>query len=218
MDSVYSKVVVALADALREDDLACLLPKVLEELGDLVSVHAGGRHLDRARPVEVVVAQVKSELLNDCFGKLTIVEGDIEVSGEDTALSSGLRDQVEVVLSLAVLVLHDLGVDQATRGWVHDTTAVLQEESLSDPLVDDDNSDVRLLLGQVVGLVDGLPQLGDLLLQHLSAHPIAHTVAIDNKVVWVVTTSISEAAEGSLDGVLELDTHDLLALLLDDPL
>ena len=113
MATAHSQVVVALADALREDDLACLLPEILKELGDLVSVHARGRNLDRSRPVEVVVAQVKSELLNDCLGKLTVIEGDIEVSGKDTALSCGLRNQVEVILSLAVLVLHDLGVDQA---------------------------------------------------------------------------------------------------------
>ena len=106
-----------------------------------MSIHAGGRHLDGSSPVEVVVAQVKSELLNHRLGKLAVVEGDIEVSGEDTALSCGLRDKVEVVLSLAVLVLHDLGVDQATRGWVHHTSAVLQEESLSDPLVDYDDGD-----------------------------------------------------------------------------
>jgi hypothetical protein len=142
----------------------------------------------------------------------------VVVSGQDTALSRVLRDQVEVVILQVVLVLDHLRVNEGALRGVLENSVLFNEEPLSDPLVDDDDCDEGLLLGQVVGLVDGLPQLGDLLLKHLSAHAIAHTVAIDNKVVWVVTTSISEAAEGTLDGVLELGTNDLLALLLDDPL
>lgn len=72
-------------------------------------------------------------------------------------MSGGLGHEIEIVLTLGVFTLHDLGVDQAARGRVHQATAViLQEEPLSDPLVDDDDCDVRLLFCGVVGLPNGL--------------------------------------------------------------
>ena len=74
----------------------------------------------------------------------------------DAALSGELGYKVEVVLALGVLVLHNLGVDERTRWGVEKSAALIAEEPLGDPLVDDDDSDRRLLLGRVVGLVDGL--------------------------------------------------------------
>ena len=212
-----SEVVVALAESFREDDLACLLAEVLEELGYLVRVHAGSRHLDRSRPVEVVVTQIKCQLLNDGLRNRAVIVGDIEMSGKNATLSGSLRHQVEVVLALSVLVLHDLSVDQASRRRVHQTVAVVfQEETLSDPLVDDDDSDLRLDLSQVVGLIDGLSELSHLLLEDLSAHSIADTVTIDYEVLRVAATLVSKGAESSLDSLLELRANDLLSLLLDD--
>ena len=67
-------------------------------LCDLVGVHAGSWDLDRSLPVEVVVAQVKGELLNGLLGNWRVIVSDEEVSGKDTALVGILRDEVEVVL------------------------------------------------------------------------------------------------------------------------
>jgi hypothetical protein len=60
--------------------------------------------------------------------------------------------------------------------------------------------------------------LSDFLLKDLSAHPITHTITIDNEVFWVVSAFVSKAAKCSLDGFLELRAHYLLSLLLNDPL
>jgi hypothetical protein len=79
-----------------------------------VCIHAGSWHFDRSCPVEVVVAKVKCQLLNDCFRDDTVIESDVEMSREDTTLSCSLRHQVEIVLTLAVLVLHYLSVNQTT--------------------------------------------------------------------------------------------------------
>jgi hypothetical protein len=65
-------------------------------------------------PVEVVMAEVKSQLLNDCLGKLTVVVGHIEVSGEDAGLCNSLWEYVEVVFRMILLALHDHGIDQAS--------------------------------------------------------------------------------------------------------
>ncbi len=47
--------------------LGLAIPKEHIEFGYFVSVHAGGRDLDRTCPVEVVVAEGKGELLNCRF-------------------------------------------------------------------------------------------------------------------------------------------------------
>ena len=44
---------------------------------------------------------------------------------------------------------------------------------------------MRLVLGEVVGLIDGFSELGDLLLKHLSPHAITHTVTVDYEVLRV---------------------------------
>lgn len=76
-------------------------------LGDLVGIHAGCWNFDCSLPVEVVVAEIVGELLNDCFGNFRVVEGHIEVSRKDTALVSCLGDEVEVVLCFLVITLND---------------------------------------------------------------------------------------------------------------
>ena len=58
-----------LRNPLPKLQLPSFLAKVHEELSDLVSVHAGSGHLDGTSPVEVVVAEVKSQLLNHCLLK-----------------------------------------------------------------------------------------------------------------------------------------------------
>jgi hypothetical protein len=59
--------VKGLRDTLAELKLSGLFAEIHEELSDLMGVHARSRDLDRASPVEVVVAEVKSELLHGCL-------------------------------------------------------------------------------------------------------------------------------------------------------
>lgn len=95
---------------------------------------------------------------------------------------------------------------------------ILKEEPLSDPLVHNDHSDARLLLGHVVGLSYGLAQLIDFLLKHLASHGITNTVTVYDEVLWIVTMSLLEAPKGSLDSILELLVDNLLAFALSDAL
>ena len=104
-----------LCDSIREVSLVLAL--VVDEdieLSHLVSVHAGSRHLDRPLPVEVVVAEVESQLLKDVFLDGGVVVGHIEVGRSHTALSGILGDQEEVILSVAILPLNHCGIDQST--------------------------------------------------------------------------------------------------------
>lgn len=64
------------------------------EFGDLVSVLAGSRHLDRAAPVEVAVTQGVGQLLDLDLLERALVERHEAVGGQDTALgSTGRRDE-----------------------------------------------------------------------------------------------------------------------------
>lgn len=105
---------VALADAIREDNLSGFFAKVLEELSDLVSVHAGSWNFDRSCPVEIVVAEVESQLFKHSLGDCGIIISDVEVSREHATLGSSLRNEVEVILRLRVFVLNDLSIDETS--------------------------------------------------------------------------------------------------------
>ena len=80
-------------------------------LGNLVGIHARSRDLDRTSPVEVVVAHVKTELLEGISRQWRIVEGHIEVSGQSTALSCLLRHQVKVKTLLIILIFDHQSVN-----------------------------------------------------------------------------------------------------------
>lgn len=207
-----------LGDTLINLDGLGLLAEIHEELCDLVGVHARGWDLDGSGPVEVVVAQVIGQPLDDCLLKGRVIVGNIEVSGKDTTLSCCLGDKVEIVLRLRVLVLYNGLINQAPRGGILDSTLlILDEESLSDPLVDNDHCDVGLLLGQVVGLIDGLSELNNLLLKNLASHAITDSISVDNEVLWVVSMLFTEMSKRPLDGILQLLVYDLLPFALEDP-
>jgi hypothetical protein len=57
--------VESLIDFVREVVGLGVLADVHVELSDLVGVHAWSRNLDGTRPVEVVVAQIEGQLLNN---------------------------------------------------------------------------------------------------------------------------------------------------------
>jgi len=68
------------------------------ELGDLVRVLAWGWHLDRACPVEVIVAQGVGQLLHVRLAQAGVVLGHVEVGWQHAALGAGSRRHVEVEL------------------------------------------------------------------------------------------------------------------------
>lgn len=67
-------------------ELPSFFAEVHEELSNLVCVHAWRGHLDGAGPVEVVVAQIESQLLNHCLLEGRVVMRHVVVSGQDAAL------------------------------------------------------------------------------------------------------------------------------------
>ena len=93
-----------------------------EQVGDLVRIHARSRHLDRASPVEVIVAQVECHPLNLELGQSRLVQGYEEVRGTHAALSAPDRHKEEVELFLGVLgFLDEVFVDDAAAGRVAET-------------------------------------------------------------------------------------------------
>ena len=165
--------------------LLTLLIGLDELFSDLVSVHTGRRHLDRSLPVEIVVAEVESELFEDLLPNGGVVVGNIEMSRRDATLCGVLRDQVEVVLSVVVRVLNEVLVDQSSRWRIdHSALGVLGEKALTDSLVDDHHSDVRLAGLLVVHVFYGFIELTDFLLEHSSSLGVANTVSENNDVSW----------------------------------
>ncbi len=96
--------------------------------------------------------------------------------------------------------------------------AVGNKESLSDPLVDDNHRNEGLSLGGVVGLVDGLAELSDLLLEDLPSHGITDTISVDDEVLRVISVVVVETSESTFDAVLQLAVDDLSTLRLNDAL
>ena len=99
------------------------------------------------------------------------------------------------------------------------TTAVLDEEALSDALVDDDEGDLRLLSRLVVHLRERISELLDLLLDHLKSLSIADSITVDDEVGGELAIMLSSKDFDSfLERVLHFSLNNLLTLPLDDVL
>ena len=72
--------------------------QVHEKFRNLVSIHARSWHFDGSCPIVIVVTKSKGEFLQGVLLHLRIIECNIEVSRQHTALSGKLRDQEEVIL------------------------------------------------------------------------------------------------------------------------
>ena len=84
------------------------------EFSNLVGIHTWGWYLNRTSPVEVVVAEVKCQLLHYFLTQIGVVESNIEMGREYTSLGSELRNQIEIVFLLRVFILNDFGVNNTT--------------------------------------------------------------------------------------------------------
>ena len=117
-----------------------------EQVGNLVRVHAWRRHLDWTSPIEIVVAESEDELLQLELGQVGLIHRDVEVSRLLAALGAAHREQEEVELvSVIARGLNKLRIDEAAA-WriMQPTLSILDEERLDDPLVNDNESDLRL--------------------------------------------------------------------------
>lgn len=142
------------------------------------------------------------------------------MGGQHTALGAGSRcqEEVELVVLVVWLLLYKGTVDDAAGGWVMLFTVLAHhKEALTDSLVDDDNSDLRLLGSLVRDVVDGSLELGNLVLENLQALSITNTVTVDHVAVREVSIVVHrEGLDSFLQVALHLILHDLLALLLHD--
>lgn len=96
---------------------------------------------------------------------------------------------------------------------------VLNEESLTDSLVDYNESDLWFVLSTVVTCIDCILELHNFTPDHLVFHRLTHSISVDDKVgrvVAVVTLSI--CFDGSQDRLSHVTLHKFLVLLLDDVL
>jgi hypothetical protein len=202
--------------------LAATLVGQHEELCDLVGVLARRRDLDRASPVEVEVAKRERKRLDFQLRQIGVVLGNVEVRGKHTALGRVGWGQEEVEDSFGAnsFILNQSLVDDAPRRWVSELTSfVLHEESLSDPLIDDNNSDMRFAGCLVVQLVDCTFELRDFSGQNLVAHGISNTVAEDHEVGWeLLLVEVGEHVDRIFQCLLHAFLHDFLPLLLNDVL
>jgi len=151
------------------------------EARDLVRKHARGRDLDGIVPVVVVVAQGVGEVQDSHLGDTRRVLGHVEMGRLDGTLSDGVRHQEEIELAVDNFgLLNEASVDVGTlRRVVNEGLPVvawrLLEESLAHALVDDDESDLGMLLGRFVSVTSVLHgydavQLFQLLVNDLLAH------------------------------------------------
>lgn len=141
------------------------------------------------------------------------------MSGEDTALVSELRNQKEVILHVTISALDHLRVHNAAGRRVNELTVVpFNEEPLGDPLVDNDDCQLRLLGCLVVDFIDCFLELGNLFLENLLSHGITNTISVDDEVIRVefLRVSVRIRLESLLEGILEFVANDLLSSLLNN--
>lgn len=163
------------------------------EPGDLISQHAWGWDLDCIVPVVVVVAKGIREVQDGHLADRRRVLGNIEMRRLDRALRHRVRHKEEIKLAIDDLgLLNKARIDVCSLGWVIDevlsvVSCGLLEESLSDSLVNDDQSDLRVGLSRNIGITgvlhgDDAIELLELHVNNLLAHGITDTITIDEDV------------------------------------
>ena len=106
-------------------------------------VLAGSRDFDTSTPVEVEVAKLVCQVLQDCTVKVRCVVANEEMGRQNASLSGGLTDQEEVI-EISSLVANQIAINNRTTWRVFDwkirgfnlcISNTLLEESLIDALV-----------------------------------------------------------------------------------
>lgn len=184
-----------------------------------MSVHAGSWHLDRSRPVEVVVAQVECQLLKLDLGEGWLVQGHEEVRWTHAPLITFDWDEEEVkVFALVVAFLDKLAIDDAPTRWVVQSVVVVEnEEGLDDPLVYNQKSDLGTSWWFVVQLVEGSLELNNFAVNDLRAFSSTDTITVDNDIGGqIVLVILWKYIDCRLDALFDLSIDNFLTLLLDD--
>lgn len=179
--------------------------------GDLVGKHARSRDLDGIWPVVVVVTKGIGEVKDRFLGNARGVFGNIEVSGLNGSLGDGVRHQEEIELAIDDFGLLDEAlVHIGTLRGVEDSTSLvawgLLEESLSDSLVNNGESDLRQFVAlslRVVLVSKNLLKLIELKLDDLLAHGITNTISVDEDVVWQESVEVLVGLKSTAEVLLK---------------
>ena len=184
--------------------------------GDLVRVHADMGNLNGASEVKVVVAEVIGARLKLVLGDTRGVVGNSEEHGLGSGHSGLVRDEVEVI-DLVSLLLDERGIDHSARARVKTLTVGLGEESVLNVPVNQAVDDPGLVPGLLV-----LNGIGDRLHFDLfdegSHGGSAHAISVDDDLLREVACVASVLTDGLDDEVSQNDLslvrdHSLLNLL-----
>lgn len=117
-------------------------------------------------------------------------------------------------------MLNEPAIDNAARRWVHKVTpAVLDKEALRDTLVHYNESDLGWCSQAILHVLKRLSELLNLLVDDLSSHGVANTVAEDDEVSGqLAVVLLREDVDGLFQRIGHLTLHNLLALGLHDVL
>ena len=88
-------------------------------LADFVRVLARSRNFDTSTPVEVEVAKLICQVLQDCTVKVRCVVANEEMGGQNATLSGSLTDQEEVI-KISSFVTNKVAINNRTTWWVFD--------------------------------------------------------------------------------------------------
>ena len=185
---------------------------------------AWGRDLDWSSPIVVEEAQGVGELLELNLGESSLVHGHEDVGWQDTPLIGRSWSEIEIEWPVGGLitdfVLDESSVDDAAGWRVGEATlGILDKESLSDPLVDNNEGDLWLVFCVVVALSDCLLELLNLRSDHLVSHGLTHAISVDDEVGWeVAVVLLCEGMDGPHDSLSHVSGDNLLVLLLHDVL
>ena len=132
------------------------------EASDLVSQHARSWDLDGIVPIVVIVTKRIGEVQDGHLRDLWRILRYIEVSRLHWTLSNRVRNQEEVEFAIDYFwLLYKAIIDVGTLWWVINeilTASMLRllEESLADSLINDDQSDLRSLLGFYILIIESI--------------------------------------------------------------
>jgi len=132
------------------------------EASDLVSQHARSWDLDGIVPIVVIVTKRIGEVQDGHLRDLWRILRYIEVSRLHWTLSNRVRNQEEVEFAIDYFwLLYKAIIDVGTLWWVVNeilTASMLRllEESLADSLINDDQSDLRSLLGLYILIIESI--------------------------------------------------------------
>lgn len=134
------------------------------------------------------------------------------------SLSGLLRDQIEVKLLSALVVLDELGVNNTTRLRILSLTVPSgNKHSLVDSLVDDYQSNGRWTTDLVIQRLESLLELTNFLVNDLVAHLCTDTIPIDNNLGWPFTiVVVLESLDGLDQAAIKVLLHKFLVLGLND--